>query len=105
MTITTKFDSKCKTCGKALPVGTRVTWEKGVGVFCATCKPLAPAPVRASRPYRSYGYGHRQSFDDKCRCGHSSGGKVIKTRMGYSDSCTYTLECKDCGGTYTEWDE
>lgn len=45
--ITTKFPSVCKSCGKELPVGSKVTWYPGGTVYGTTCH---KSPFENSKP-------------------------------------------------------
>jgi hypothetical protein len=101
--ITAKYDGKCRKCGKALPKGSTVLWEKGRGVFCTGCETASPAspPRRSYR--RSRSYSARRSSNFECRCNGRK--RLVRSIPGYSDSVTRIYECEACGGKHEEWDE
>jgi hypothetical protein len=100
-TITSKFDSKCRKCGKNLPKGSTVVWEKGKGVFCTECeKPASrPAPFRSAR--RSY--ARRNDRWEPCRC--NAGRRLVGSREGGRDTLIKTYQCSACGRQWDEWIE
>jgi formate dehydrogenase maturation protein FdhE len=50
MTITSKFNGKCKACGGFIPAGSQVNWSRNAGARHLNCGVPVNAPVAVAAP-------------------------------------------------------